>query len=253
MGAVRTLASLARAAREQVGIRVRQPLQTLRIAVPSGVRGPEFDALLPLLAQEVNVRAVELVGAETDLVTLSGKANYRSLGQRYGRETPIAAKAVSQLDPEQLRALESGATIEFDHDGRRWEYYPEDVTVVREVATDWVVESAGPYIAAINPKITPALQREGLARELVNRVQRLRKDAGYAYTTRILLAVDGSEEVQSAVRAHRDLIQGETLARHLELGPASGPTDRVEQATIDNHAVTIAIGQVAEQAPAANP
>jgi len=253
MGAVRTLASLARAAREQVGIRVRQPLETLRVAVPSAVRGPEFDALLPLLAQEVNVRAVELVGAETDLVTLSGKANYRSLGRRYGRETPIAAKVVSLLDPERLRALESGATIGFDHDGRRWEYYPEDVTVVREVATDWVVESAGPYIAAINPKITPALQCEGLARELVNRVQRLRKDVGYAYTTRILLAVDGSEEVQSAVRAHRDLIQGETLARHLELGPPSGPTDRVEQATIDNHAVTIAIGQVAEPAPAANP
>jgi len=253
MRAVRTLASLARAAREQVGIRVRQPLETLRVAVPTRARGLEFDALLPLLAQEVNVRTVELVGAESDLVTLSGKANFRSLGQRYGRETPAAAKAVSELSPDQLRTLESGDTVGLDHQGMRWEYRPEDVTVVRKVATDWVVESDGPYVVAINPTITPALQREGLARELVNRVQRLRKDAGYAYTTRITLAVDGSEEVHSAVREHRDLIQGETLARHLELGPPSGPTDRVEQATIDNHAVSIAVGQVAEQAPAAKP
>jgi isoleucyl-tRNA synthetase len=241
MDAVRTLASLARAARDQASLRVRQPLARLRVAVPAGVRGAEFDGLLGLLAQEVNVKSVELVGSETELVRLSGKANFRSLGKRYGKQTPLAAAAVARLTLADLRRLEAGEPVTLYDGEASWVYQPEDVTVERSVASDWLVASSGPFVAALDPTLTPALRREGLARELVNRIQRLRKDAGYEYTTRIRLAVDGGEEIRTAVDAHRDVLMGETLARELAIGPPPFSPDRLDEFVIDDHAAVIAV------------
>jgi isoleucyl-tRNA synthetase len=252
MAVVRTLASLARAAREQAGLRVRQPLATLRVAVPSAVQGPVLDGLLPLLAQEVNVRRVEVVGAETDLVRLTGKANFRSLGRRYGPRTPAAAAAAARLNPDQLRALEAGETVETGAGEQAFRFLPEDVTVDRAVATDWTVQSDGPYVAAVDPALSPELVREGLARELVNRVQRLRKDAGYEHTTRIALHVDGPAAILEAVRAHAGFIRGETLARRLEVGRPT-TADRMDDVTIETHTVTIAVERVLDGVGAANP
>ncbi len=250
MDGIRTLASLARAAREEAGLRVRQPLATLRVAVPAAVRTPAFEALLDLLAREVNVRRVEVVGAETDLVRLTGRANFRTLGKRYGKRTPEAAAAVAALDPEALRALEAGGAVRVTHGGDAWEVQPEDVTVERVVATDWAVQSAGPYVAAVDPTLSDDLRREGLARELVNRIQRLRRDAGYAYTTRIALFVEGPAPVLEALRVHDAFIRTETLARELEVG-TPGAADRVEDVLIDNHAVTIAVAKRSDGARAA--
>jgi isoleucyl-tRNA synthetase len=244
MEAVRTLASLARAAREDGGIRVRQPLACMRVALPLAVTGREFDQLLDLLRQEVNVHRIEVVGAETDLVRLAGKANFRSLGKRYGKQTPVVAAAVPRLLPEQLRRLEAGEAVELEDEEHRYQYLPEDVTVERLVASDWLVQSAGSYVAALDPNLTEDLRREGIARELVNRVQRLRKEAGYSYATRIAIAIDGPPAVQEAVQLHGDFIRGETLARRIYLGAPSGPPDRIEDVAIDDHTVTIAVERV---------
>lgn len=241
MQAVRTLASLARAAREEAGIRVRQPLRTLRISVPAAARGPDFEALLPLLRQEVNVREVAIVEADTDLVRLAGKANFRTLGKRYGKTTPAAAAAVALLGTDQLRSLEQGATAVVDSNGTRFEYGPEDVTVTREVTSDWAVQSDGPFVAAIDPTITDELAEEGLSRELVNRIQRLRKDAGYDYTTRIALWIDGPDAVRQAVSGHQRFISHETLARRVMVGVPDAAVDRREELVIDTHAVTLAV------------
>jgi isoleucyl-tRNA synthetase len=247
MQAVRTLASLARAAREEAGIRVRQPLRTLRIAVPAAARGPDFDALLPLLRQEVNVREVAIVEADTDLVRLAGKANFRSLGKRYGTTTPVAAAAVALLGTDQLRSLERGATAVVESNGTRFEYGPEDVTVTREVTSDWAVQSDGPFVAAIDPTITDELAEEGLSRELVNRIQRLRKDAGYDYTTRIALWIDGPDAVRQAVSGHQGFISHETLARRVMVGVPDVAVDRREELVIDTHAVTLAVARAVDE------
>jgi isoleucyl-tRNA synthetase len=244
MSAVRTLASLARAAREAAGLRVRQPLAGMRVAVPAGVRGPAFDQLVETLAREVNVRQVELVGAETDLVRLGGKANFRTLGKRYGKRTPEAAAAVAALGADRLRALEGGEQVRVELDGDVWEYFPEDVAVERAVATDWVVQSEGPFVVALDPVLTDDLRSEGIARELVNRVQRLRKDAGYTYTTRIAIAVDGDEPVRDAVRVHGDFIRSETLARRLDLGAPAWEPDRQEEVVIDDHKASLAVARL---------
>src|SRR5207247_2088911 len=106
MNTVRRLASLARAARESRNLRVRQPLARMQLAVPAAVQGPALSDLLDILAAEVNVKSVQVVASDHNLVRLRGKANFRTLGKRYGRDTQQAVAAAAELTPEQLQALE---------------------------------------------------------------------------------------------------------------------------------------------------
>ena len=239
MDAVRRLASLARAARDERGIRVRQPLARMQVAIPAAVRGAVSDGLLELLRLEVNVKEVEVVASDTDLVRLRAKPNFRSLGKRYGKRTPAVAAAAQGLGSDALRGLEQGQTATLELEGESVTFLPEDVVVEREVASDWLVGSDGPYVAALDPHLSPELRGEGLAREVVNRVQRLRKEAGYAYTDRIALWISGDDLVLSAVRDHAAFIQGETLARQLENGRA--PAADLEQ-TVDIDGLALVVG-----------
>jgi isoleucyl-tRNA synthetase len=242
--AIRRLTSLARAARGP-GLKVRQPLARMQVAVPAAVRGAHFDALLETLKREVNVKQVEVVGAETELVRLRGKPNFRSLGKRYGKDTPEVAALAAQLTSEQLRTLEMGGEAHLEVNGRRITYLSGDIVVEREVVTDWLVESDGPFVAALDPALTPELRREGIARELVHLVQRLRKEAGYDFAARIILAVDGDSGVLEAAREYSEFIAGETLAREFRIGQGLPGADRTESFEIDGQNVTVAVKQLA--------
>ncbi len=241
MDAVRRLASLARAGRDDANIRVRQPLRRMRVAVPAAVRGPAFDELLELLRLEVNVKAVEVVGSDTDLVRLRAKPNFRTLGKRFGKRTPDVAAAAGRLTQKQLRGLEAGESAALELDGETITYLPEDLTVEREVTSDWIVKTEGPYVVALDPALDDALRHEGFAREVVNRVQRLRKEAGYEYTTRIHLWIDGEAAVLDALRPHIAFIEEETLARCLELGARAVEADVEQEMEIDGRKVVLGV------------
>jgi isoleucyl-tRNA synthetase len=242
MNAVRTVASLARAARERAGLRVRQPLARMRVAVPSDIPHGIFQELLPLLAEEVNVRTVTPVASDEELVQLRGKPNFASLGKVYGRRTPDAARAAARLDRLQLLELEGGRSVTLlTPDGASFDYRPEDIRIEREVATDWFVQSQGAFVVALDPGLTNELRLEGYAREVVSRVQRLRKEAGYDYTTRIDLSVSGADDVVEAARRHGGFIASETLARQLEAGQDLSPADVSEDIDIDGRRVRIAV------------
>jgi isoleucyl-tRNA synthetase len=237
MSAIRKLASLARAARETKKLGVRQPVAKLQVAVPPGVKGRAFAELLDVLKDEVNAKDVEVVTSDHELVNLKGKPDFRSLGKRYGKDTPRAAAAVSQLTAQALQTLERGDPVragEFD-------LQPADVTLTREVISDWAVQADGPYVAAVDPRLSPDLVQEGLARELVNRVQRLRKDAGYQYTTRIELSVAGPEDVVAAVATFQGYVEGETLARKTVLGAVLDEADVTREVDIEGRRVVIAL------------
>ncbi len=237
MAAVRRLASLARAARESRGLNVRQPVAKLQVAVPAAVKGRAFADLLDILAAEVNAKGIEVAGSDHDLVRLKGKAEFRSLGKRYGKDTPRAAAAVSQLTAAELQTLERGEPVR----AGEFELLPEDVTVAREVVSDWAVQADGPYVAAIDPRLSEDLVQEGLAREVVNRVQRLRKEAGYEYTTRIELSVAGAADVVAAVSAFQGFVAGETLARKVVFGEVLEEADLTREVDIEARRVTIAL------------
>jgi isoleucyl-tRNA synthetase len=237
MAAVRRLASLARAAREARNLRVRQPLARMHLAVPAASRGPVLADLLDILVAEVNVKEVKVVESDHALVALSGKANFRSLGKKYGAQTPAAAAAVATLTGDDLRALEGGGTVR----AGEWEFQPDDVTVTRAVTSDWVVQADGPYVVALDPTLTPDLVQEGLAREVVNRVQRLRKEADYDYTTRIELSIAGAGDVLAATEAFLGYVEGETLARRTVLGTVFDDADITRDVDIEGRSVTLAL------------
>ncbi len=246
MDAVRRLSSLGRAARETAGLRVRQPLGRIKVAVPPGVRGPAFDALLALLRDETNVKAVEVVASDADLVRLRGKPNFRTLGKRFGANVKAVAAFAAALDPAALQQLERGGSFSGMLDGVPIELHPDDVVVEREVVTDWPVASDGPFVVALDPQVTPELASEGLARELVNRIQRLRKDAGYEISTRIALSIDGDAALVDAARQHEVYIAHEVLAREFVAGERLDSFDRLEPVTIDEHAATVAVRRLGD-------
>jgi len=193
--------------------------------------------LLDILVAEVNVKECKVVESDHALVALSGKANFRSLGKKYGAQTPAAAAAVASLSGDDLRALEDGGTV---HAGE-WEFHPDDVTVTRSVTSDWVVQADGPYVVALDPALTPDLVQEGLAREVVNRVQRLRKEADYDYTTRIELSIAGAADVLAATEAFLGYVEGETLARRTVLGGVLDDADITRDVDIEGRSVTLAL------------
>ena len=246
MDAVRMLASLARAARDDANLRVRQPLRRMQVAVPATVRHALTAELLDLLRTEVNVKEIELVGSDADLVRLRAKANFRTLGKKHGKRTPLVAAAAGSLSQEQFRALEAGEPVAFELEGAPITLEPDDLVIEREVTSDWLVSSSGPYVVALDPTLDQSLREEGLAREVVSRIQRLRREAGYEYTTRIHLWIDGDPDALPAVRAHGEAIAHETLARRLEVGARAPAADVQQQFDIEGLAVVVGLRRLDE-------
>ncbi|HXY70789.1 MAG TPA: isoleucine--tRNA ligase [Gemmatimonadales bacterium] len=240
MDVVRRLASLARSAREDVNLRVRQPLARMLAAVPADVDRASFDALVPLLRSEVNVKLVEVVTRGTDLVTLEARPSFRALGKRFGKATPAAAEAIRALASDDVARFEAGETVTIEVDGARVALAPDDLVVHRQARGDVVVRADGGAVAAIDPALTEELRQEGLAREVVSRVQRLRRDAGYRVTDRIELWVSGDGAVEEATRRHADYIAGETLARGLTVGREAPAADLVQELDVDGHRARLA-------------
>ncbi len=222
MAEVRVLANLGRAAREEAGIKVRQPLARL-VCVAVDAQQTLLDELVPLLASELNVKVVEFLGSADSLVSLEAKANFRALGKKWGKETPQAAQAVNTLSSTTLRAFERGEPVHLTVGGHSHALDADDLVVVRKASGALVVSQDGMRFAAIDPTLTDALKREGLARELVSRVQRFRKESGLQVSDRIALWVVGPAVLHAAVEAHRAWICDETLTLTLQVRETAGP------------------------------
>jgi isoleucyl-tRNA synthetase len=215
MAAARALVSLGRAAREEVQIRVRQPLRTLHAVVPAALT--LRDEVLALVRDELNVKDVRFLSSARGLVTLVARPSFRALGPRFGSATNEAAAAIRALSSEALAAFRDGDPVHVAVGGREHALEPDDLDVVEEARGELVVKSDGGHTVALDPALDDELMQEGLARELVNRVQRLRRDTGLEITDRIELAVFGADAVQAAARAWKTFVAGETLAESLTI------------------------------------
>jgi isoleucyl-tRNA synthetase len=241
MAQLRALVTLGHAARQEAGIRVRQPVARMVCVVPQR-QAEALAPLVPLLQGELNVKQVEFAGSADALVRLEAKANFRTLGKKFGKATPQAAALVAALTSEQLRGLEHGEPVSITVEGDTRRLDADDLTILRRATGDLVVAEADGYFAAIDPAVTPELRREGVAREIVSRVQRMRRDAGYQVSDRISLALAGDDEVEAAAREHRAWIAGEVLARTLVIGDEVGPShDAMQEFDLDGSTVRIAL------------
>jgi isoleucyl-tRNA synthetase len=243
MSAVRTLARLGRAAREDVGIKVRQPLARMVCVAPT-VAETVLAPLVPLLEAELNVKRVEFAASGDALVSLEAKPNFRSLGKKFGKRTPLAAQAITAFDTEALRAFEHGEPLVVSVDGDSHQLDREDVTIIRRASGALAVQEHGGFFAAIDATVTPELRREGQAREVISRVQRMRKEAGLAVSDRIVLSVFGDSELKAVFDEHRTWIADEVLATELVFGDASQATQGGLSIDLDGFTAYVAITRI---------
>ncbi|MCG8468976.1 MAG: DUF5915 domain-containing protein, partial [Gemmatimonadetes bacterium] len=240
---VRQLATLGRAAREEAGVRTRQPLAALHAVIPDGRTLSE--PMSDLLADELNVKQVVLLGESGDLIRLSAKPRFGVLGPKHGGRTPTVAKALAALEGEPLQRLRAGESVEIEVDGERISVDPEDVSVVEEAQTELAMASGGGYVAALDTDLSDELLTEGRAREIVNRVQRLRRDAGLEVADRIRLGIAGAEPVERAATEHTGYIAGETLAVEVLVGEGEVGGLDLTTVEIDDLSVTIGVERIA--------
>lgn len=250
MQAVRTLSTLGRAARDAVGIRVRQPLGALYAVVPDGY-GVNA-TLLEILRDELNVHRVEFMHAAEELVTYSAKPNFKSIGKVHGSSTQPAAAAIRALTSDQLAAFRRGEPVEYGYvrvDGEQATFTlaETDFDLQQTAQGEYAIEAEGAFTVALDPTITPELRLEGLARELVNRVQNLRKESGLEVQDRIRLGVFGDGEILDVARAWGRTVADETLAVELETGSLTDfeGYEASREVDLDGVAGTIALARAA--------
>jgi isoleucyl-tRNA synthetase len=203
-----------------------------------------LEELSPLLAAELNIKKVEFISSAGDLVTLEAKPNFRSLGKKFGKNTPLASQAVQALSSEALREFEAGKPLYVSVENESRELSAEDLTVVRRASGELVVKEEAGYFAALDPVVTRELRLEGLSRELVSRIQKLRKELGFAVSDRITLLVGADAEIQEAMKAFQRWIAEEVLAVRVSIGDKIEGTHATHTLDLDGQSVEVALERV---------
>ncbi len=217
---------LGRAARAAAKMKMRQPLAKA-VIVATGSERDEIERLGDVVRSELNVRELEFVTEEAELVSHRVKPNYRTLGPRFGKSMPQVAAAVEGLDPDSARAAANGEReVGISIEGHEHTLEPADLQLVMEPLEGYEVESEAGRAVALALDLDDDLRREGLAREIVHAVQNARKQAGLEITDRISLRLGGDEALIKAARAHEEYVTGEVLATQLDYD-AEGPAVEV--------------------------
>jgi isoleucyl-tRNA synthetase len=228
MDAVRLTVELGRAARAQAKAKVRQPLRRA-VIVANGAERAAIRAHADLVTTELNVKELDFVSDESELVSYEVKPNYRSLGPRFGKHMPQVAAAVEALDPTVVaEVMARGDGVGINVNGDEHELTPDDVTLSLQPLEGYEVEAEAGHAVALQLELDEELRREGLAREIVHAVQNARKAAGLDISDRIELSLGGDDELLAAARAHEPYIAGEVLATAVAYDSASGPAVRVD-------------------------
>jgi len=228
MSLAQRLSSLTLSLRKREKIRVRQPLKRILVPVLDSGFGARLEAVSDLVKSEVNVKAVEPLAEDSAILTKRLKADFKKLGPRFGKQMKEVAAGIASLGQEDIRALEREGSIAVAVSEGTVEVMLDDVEILTEDIPGWLVAGEGGLTVALDIEVTPALRAEGLARELVNRIQQRRKDAGLEVTDRIALTLDGPQELRDSVASNLDYIRAETLAEQLEWAPLGEDQEREE-------------------------
>ena len=222
MALTRRLVELGRSARASATVKIRQPLARALVGAAGFASLP--DELRAQVAEELNVHALEtLADVDVELVDYSVKPNFRALGGRFGKATPVAAKAITAADASALAAqLRTAGTATVTVDGKEVSLGPDEVIVTQTPKAGWTVAADAGETVALEVTLTPELRREGLAREAIRLIQDARKSDGLDVTDRILLWWEASDpDLSAALTEQGPVIANEVLARSYQAGQPS--------------------------------
>ena len=238
MQAARDIVELGRRVRADAKVRVRQPL--LEAVVHYAGDHDALRPLLPVVAEELNVKEVLFAESTEQLGRWRAKPSFKTLGPRLGSRVKDVAEALSRDDGSLASRLARGETVAIGLAGESVDLSPADVDLVQETVEGWGVAAEGGLTVALELELTDELRREGLARELVRLVQDARKAAGLDVADRIALGVDATGELAQALAAHRDYVAGETLSTSFAEAALKGAAFR-QEAEVEGSAVTITL------------
>jgi len=228
MEAVRLTVELGRAARAQAKAKVRQPLRRA-VIVANEVERAAIEARADLVTSELNVKELDFVSDESELVSYSAKPNYRALGPRFGKSMPQVAAAVEALDAAHVASvLAEGGEIGIAIDGTDHTLGPADITLALQPLEGYEVEAEAGHAVALQLELDEELRREGLAREIVHAVQNARKAAGLEITDRIDLTLAGDPDLLAAAQAHEGYLAGEVLATSVSYDGGDGAAAKID-------------------------
>uniref|UniRef100_UPI0040490042 DUF5915 domain-containing protein n=1 Tax=Fluviicola sp. TaxID=1917219 RepID=UPI0040490042 len=218
------VSSLVLGLRKKEKLRVRQPLQKIMVPVLNDVFAQHIQHVQELILSEVNVKQLELLDASNTVFVKSIKPNFKTIGPKYGKQMKAIAGLVAQFDQVAIATVESNQGWEGQLDGETITLDLADFEIRAEDIPGWLVASENGITVALDAQLTAELTAEGIARELVNRVQNLRKDSGLEVTDRILLRVTCSDELKAALTANQAYICSEVLANELVFGANENAT-----------------------------
>jgi isoleucyl-tRNA synthetase len=222
MDVAQKLSSMILGLRRKVNIKVRQPLNRMMLPVSDPSFQEQVEAVKMLVLNEVNVKEIEYITDTSGILVKRIKPNFKTLGPRFGKLMKEISGAINGLDQEQIAAFEKAQAYEIELGGEQIQLSLEDVEIISEDIPGWLVANEGAITVALDISITEELRQEGIARELVNRIQNIRKESGFDVTNKIEVLIEKHELINSAVETHGKYIGSQTLAEKVSL------TDRLE-------------------------
>lgn len=216
MTLARQISSLVLSLRAKEKIKVRQPLQKIMIPVRSALEKEEILAVSDLIKHEVNVKDIELLEDASDILVKQIKPNFKILGPRFGKDMKQVASAIQCLSSNEIQTFEKNGQLSIEVNGKSIILEQTDVEISSQDIEGWLVANQGSLTVALDVTITDSLREEGIARELVNRIQNLRKDSGFEVTDTIDVYLLHNQKMQRAIKNNLDYIKQETLTHSLK-------------------------------------
>ncbi|MDR2469546.1 MAG: isoleucine--tRNA ligase, partial [Tannerella sp.] len=217
MQLAQSLSSMALALRRKVNIKVRQPLQTLMMPVTDVRQKENIEAVQSLILNEVNVKSLRFVENAAEILVKKVRPDFKKLGPRYGKIMKQLAASIQQMNQQAIATFERDGKYALNIDGEQTVIELSDVEIISEDIPGWLVANEGALTVALDVTVTDGLLQEGLARELVNRIQNLRKSNGFEITDKIRVTVRSAKEMDAALEAHRAYIANQVLAVSIDL------------------------------------
>ena len=215
MQRAQTVCSLVLSLRKRENIKVRQPLSKVTIPVLNAKMKADLSHVSDIIISEVNVKALDFLDSDNQLLVKQMKPNFKTLGKVLGPQMKAMAERIALLNPGEIADFESAGSLTIDLDGTPFTLLPEFVEIKTQDMPGWLVASEGDITVALDIQISPELRQEGIAREWVNRVQNLRKELHFDLTDRIAIAYTADTEIQEAVNKYSDYISAEVLANQI--------------------------------------
>ena len=241
MEAAQLISSLVLSLRKKANIRVRQPLSKIMIPVANEEMKAQLDKISHLIMSEVNIKGIEFLAPDNNILVKNVKPNFKTLGRKYGKQMKQIQTYFANMSQDEIHAYEKNNGTHLDVDGVDVELTLEDALISTQDIPGWAVTSEGNYTVALDMTITDELFCEGLARELVNRVQTLRKSTGLEVTDRIEIFVEKNEQLEKAIAKFGDYICGETLASTITVKDQLTGEDVLEDELTENVKVRLKI------------